>query len=446
MRRGVLALGCLLIGCGGTEGLSDLGSKFDAGHDAGRDVDAADATTTEDLGARDAGHLDLGPADTGSDDLGLDAGLVDASTSTHTALNLNDVSVLWPLPAAGDLRTDFLWVTPNAGESGPYFPVHRRDELPDPVADLPIQPGAAEMIVALRFDPCARADEMSPCEAQLRLVAQPVLFEGPDDAQMLDDSAMHLFYTLTEQDAANLASELRRLSTSSGISTAGPLGVHPVLQSEGAGGAFGTALRALVVANCRGDNLKQITTNTFAFDNWAFSRHEWANDHFTRQPLVGMTRPSETQDWLRRAGRDDLDDPAGLINPPSVNSFTYLLSADVYNNLDPMQRDLAVAVLAFLENPRRTIVDTSDCVSCHVGAQLSLYAERQGVDLSRAPEIYAPPSTIDSRLIIDRSVRGNLGNTIMFGYHQGRSGPPVPSISRRVINETAEVLVHLGEH
>lgn len=444
MRYLGLGLFCFLVGCSEGGGLSDSGSEFDTGRDFGADQGVADRGMA-DVPEADGG-VDSGAFDATADDLGLDAGLVDASTSTHTGLNLNDVSVLWPLPQAGDLRSDFLWVTPGTGESGPYFPVHRRDELPVPIADFPIQPGATEMVVALRFDPCARADEMSPCEAQLRLVAQPVIFTGPDDAQMLDDSAMHLFYTLNQQDAANVEAELRRLSDSSTISTAGPLGVHPVLQAQGAGGGFGSALRGLVVTNCRADNLKQITTNTFAFDNWAFSRHDWANDHFTRRPLVGMTTQSETQAWLRQASRDDLNDPAGLIDPPSVNSFAYLLSRDVYTNPDPVQRDVALAIMAFLQNPQRTIVDTSDCVSCHVGAQLALYAERQGLDFSQVPEVYAPPSTLDTRLIIAPSIQGNLGNTIMFGYHQGRAGPPVPSISQRVINETAEALVYLGDH
>ncbi len=108
-----------------------------------------------------------------------------------------------------------------------------------------------------------------------------------------------------------------------------------------------------------------------------------------------------------------------------------------------MQRQ-ALLALARLENPLVTINDASDCVSCHVGAQLSRFAERQGLSVSETAEAYVVPAGYDGRHLPGPGTSGNTGNTIMFGYHTDHTGATKASISRRVIFETIEVLRYLS--
>jgi hypothetical protein len=404
---------------------------------------------TEDAGPRDATENDASDAGFADASTEADAGAEDAAPAADAgseplALDLNDVSILVPLPRAGEPRAAFLWVTPRQGEVGPYFPAHRRDELPAPIGDLPLDPGEAEMVVGVRFDPCFRAVPGDPCEPQLRLVAQPVFYEGTADPSLTNDTALHLFYRLTEAEVADVLEALRAIKARSPVSTAGPLRVHPGLAEEGSEGSVGEAVRALVVAWCRADNLIRVTTNTFAFDNWMFSRFEWRNDHFEGQQLLRMTTPATVQAWLRQAFVDSLDDPAGTIDPAPVESFAYLRDRMSYATPDPIELERATALLSRIENPAVRLADEVDCVSCHVGAQLRVHAEAKGISFESAPDRYQPPPGVDVSLSRAPEMIGNLGVTIMFGHHHQVDGSVFPSISRRVIFETAEVVASLS--
>ncbi len=388
---------------------------------------------------RDAGVVaDVGPAD--------DADVL--ADAAPRPLAPNDVSILFPLPAPPQPRAHFLWLVPrDAAETGPYFPAHRVDELPALNADVPDSLGyPSAMVVALRYDPCARVAPGGPCAAQLRLIAQPVPYTGAAAPSMLDDSAAHLFYTLTASASRAVAQALADLAAASTVDTTGPLAVHPALLAEGPDGAFARGLRALVIAHCRSDNLTRVTVNAFAMDNWAFQQLAWRGDHLEREPLSHLAEPSESQAWLRQAERDSLDDPAGTITPAPLRSFAYLHDLASYAAPDPVRTASAVAVLARVENPRLTTPEGADCVSCHLASQTRTFAERQGLVFTGLPESYAPPPGIEAGLVQPPELRGNLGATILFGYNVStRNGRVQPSISRRVVFETAEVLRHLAE-
>jgi hypothetical protein len=303
------------------------------------------------------------------------------------------------------------------------------------------------MITSLRFDPCFPRLGGTPCEAQLRLVAQPV-FPGPDGPQMLDDAAAHLFYRLSSDEADLVITELVAIRAGSPVSTVGPLGVHPALAAD-PGGATGAAVRALVVAHARADNLMRITVNSFAMDNWGFRRFDRAADGtLQRQPIRGMVEAGDVQAWIRLAQRDSLDDPSGSIAPAPQNGFTHLLSSTSFAGgapVDPQRAASAAARLLAVENPDRTSPEDTDCASCHLATQARLFAERNGVAFTAATR-YQAPSGVSATLVLDPQLAGNLGATIAFGYHTRSNppSPPVPSISQRTVNESAAIAAFLG--
>ncbi len=352
-------------------------------------------------------------------------------------LDLNDVSILFPLPTSSVDRGQSLWLAPKPGEGGPYFPWELVDELPRLIADFPdTYPNA--MITGLRYDPCAPR-EGGGCDAQLRLVAQPVIVNGAS-VEMLEDTGVHLFYRLDSASSRDVVRSLVALRDASTESTSGRLRVHPGLASTD-NAAVAAAVHALVVQHCREETLFRITLNTFAFDNWGFAKFTYANGSLTREMLGNMQPDAVAQAWLRQAFVDDTNDPSGAIDPAPLHELPYLLQITNYAGgapKDPVLARKAAEALVRIENPDATITDEVDCVSCHVATPGRLFAQRNGVDFAVLPQ-YEAPAGYDTTLVLAPEVSGNLGNTISFGYHHMTTGALFPTISQRVINESAAI-------
>ncbi|MBP9087718.1 MAG: hypothetical protein KBG15_16465 [Kofleriaceae bacterium] len=368
--------------------------------------------------------------------------------ASATDLAANDVSILFPLPASSAQRRNVLWLVPKAGEQGPGFDPALIESLPNLNADLPSSLGyPSAMVTSLRFDPCFPRLDATPCQAQLRLVVQPVL-TGAASVQLLDDAAAHLFYQLTPADSANVVEALRTIKQLSTVSTAGALRVHPGLAAQ-PDGAAAQAVRNVVVTHCRTDNLIRISTNSFAMDNWGFSKFDMVAGTLQKQPLLHMQKPNTDQAWLRQAQRDSLDDPSGSISPPPSRSFGYLLALANYRNgmpVDSVQAQTAADILLAIENPTLKSTEDVDCVSCHLATQTRRFAARNGVSFNR-PSQYLDDSGAVPAVEFAPQLNGNLGSTIAFGWHTNSSGGanPVslPSISQRTANESAAVVAYL---
>lgn len=372
----------------------------------------------------------------------LDAGVL----MKVSEIELNDVSVLLPLPANVDERALGLWLLPPSGSAGPGFPSAFVGELPPLNADVPKAAGyPTVLIVGLRFDPCFQTD--TGCQAQLRLVGQPIQYLGGAPS-MLEDSAVHLFYELNAAEARSTLEALVALRSSSPVTTSGRLRVHPGLAHQGWGGPLATQLRSLVTTHCRIDNLIRLTLNVFAMDNWSFHRYEVVNGSLVKQTLKHLATPDDSQGWFRQAERDDTADPSGTVSPPpSGDDFSALLSATAYSDGKPVNASAAAEAakaLLRIENPRTHTAESTDCVSCHLTSSARRFAQRHGVSFS-LPERYESPVGLDTTIEFDSRADGNLGLTIQFGYHANTTRQPgtMPVISERVSFETAEVVARL---
>src|SRR5205085_10255508 len=127
----------------------------------------------------------------------------------------------FPLPkspaSAGYLKPE------DAGAKGPLLAKADYDKIPAfPHEGTDTLDYARMRVVAIRFDGCFPA--ATGCEPQIRMVMQPIA----DDGEALD-SAIHLFYRLTETELAEVVTGLRKLRALAPEQKDSPLDVSPAL-------------------------------------------------------------------------------------------------------------------------------------------------------------------------------------------------------------------------
>ena len=344
---------------------------------------------------------------------------------TAPKLGLNDVSVLVPVPASPDTPG---YLTPlSAGAKGELLPQAVYDEIPD----FPVTPSQGlnyerMRVVALRFDGCNL--KPSGCEAQLRLVMQPVTSGGK-----MRDSALHLFYSLTDQELAELVPELRRLRGLAPELADAPLDVHAGLVAQGMQGAYGTALSELVLSIAGEQNLTRMTFFLRAPPSnevWFFGGFERASGELTVMDIEGVGMGN--QQVLRTeidAGYDFTVNPTASVPKTERTLLTSAAAAAA------TEEERAAAFAAFLQvqNPRKFSADELSCAGCHLGTfVLEQTSATHGLSVSDFPEDAFSSSW-------DLSLRGGASQKASslraFGYFDAE-----PMIAQRVVNESAEVV------
>jgi hypothetical protein len=158
----------------------------------------------------------------------------------ETRWDLNDVSILLPLPKnEAEAETLFRLSTPSDGGKT-LFPAHVHEEV---VKSFPeAEQGRLRSLyrkwtaVSFRIDPCFRERLHEECERQIRVVWQPLQFVA--GRASYENAALHTLYPLTAEEWSALVEDFRRLKARSPKKTQGvALGVHPGLV-DGLGSAF----------------------------------------------------------------------------------------------------------------------------------------------------------------------------------------------------------------
>lgn len=354
-----------------------------------------------------------------------------------SALDLNDVSFLFPLPLSGE-RPLLLGLAAE-GKGGPLLSQALFAKLPPLMPDTPEAiTFEALRVVSARVDPCfpGSAPPAAPiCVPQLRLVVQPLeadpLFPG---AMTTADATLHLFYTLSEADFAAAVAELRALKALAGDATAGrPLDVHPVMLAQGLAGSYATALNALLLKFCGAASLSRI-----AFQAVNQQGNVWTFGAFNleRGALVADLIPRLTNQKVQGVQQSgSAASPAGgLIPAPANDDLDTLLSKRDTALADARTLERAVRQALIIEHPDRSSPQTIDCGSCHVASRaLSFATAQRGLDTTGWAERFVSPA---SRFNLSR-VDG-VGNDPFaqraFGYLGRKS-----ALSQRTINESAVV-------
>lgn len=342
------------------------------------------------------------------------------------ALGLNDVSVLVPIPAS-PAAPGALGPT-DAGARGELLTQAIYDKIPK----FGVKPSqgldyARMRAVAIRFDGCFPGK--SGCEEQIRLVMQPIT----DDGKTLD-SALHLFYRLTPDELPSLVQELRRMRTLAPEVKDAPLDVHAALAAQGLDGAYGKALRDLVLKRCGEQNFVRMTF----FLRAPPRQEEWFFGGFDRDPADGKMTQLDIVGVGKQNQRVDRPiTPEGYTytftpSPKTPEDIDVLLTSEAAKAATPEARQAALAGLMRIENPGKYGPDQLSCAGCHVATFVREATNKAfGLDGAKLPDAFT-----SSR---DLSLRGEARSTVSslraFGYFDDK-----PMIANRIVNESAAVV------
>jgi hypothetical protein len=375
-----------------------------------------------------------------------------ALAADATGFDTNDVSILFPLPATED---DLALLPSIAGPSGgrpllapeAFAAVHAYTN--DATGGTGIDAPEDWHVVALRFDPCAKANPRdSACKVEFRLVAQPLLFRPPFFDPGLGkrfedlDGGLHLIFELAPDAGQAVVQELARIRTlDPAHPTAGvPLGIHPSLRANGMSGAVGQAVRALVEKFADPVRLRDVAIfeNTGA-DVWRFAKASFVDGHLMRAPIPGGTGDAIQFDVVKisppAVGADNLN---AMIDSLGAKESFFELGEDVQAR--------AVDAAVRISNPAFHTPQTVDCVSCHQASRaLARVAVVKGDAFRKAlaenPNRFVAPAGVTA-VPLDPGIPGD---TIIDAHAFGYRGSTVAIIDATV-HDSAKVAAYLNAH
>ncbi len=279
-------------------------------------------------------------------------------------LGLADVSILYPLPATvggGDLPRvttamapdDLIAQAPLHGIGGASGAPRSLDEL---------------RVVALRVDPCFRRDD-GGCEAQLRLVAQPLAtsLEAP---YWLADRTVHLFYALDDEAFAATLEHVRALKRIAGdVTTGAPLDVHPVLIAQGLGGPYATQLTALIDEIAVLQRLSRVATMGLVKQEsmWQLTSFDVdADARLAARSIAGLAAPGRSLQIGGGGSSPELRLGSGNVAPVlDPDPMARLRSGWIVEHSERSVIEADVREMHRIEDPHRADARSVDCATCH---------------------------------------------------------------------------------
>ncbi|MBX3034702.1 MAG: hypothetical protein KF865_12335, partial [Bdellovibrionaceae bacterium] len=228
--------------------------------------------------------------------------------------NLNDVSILLPLPR-GSAEDALLWSPVTEGGQGPLLPPSLYKILPRISSDLDAQTlyTKALKVVSIRLDPCfAEGPAARACQRQVRVVMQPLVLESGQWTTL--DAALHVFYALSDREWMELVTKLRPADGRS-LTMGLPLQVHPAIAREGLQGPAWKNLSGALLPFLGARKIVRATAmsvnplGTF----WFFSGINASNGQWSRLKIPRV--PEETQGFFTDPGAMGQDVIRAAMNP-----------------------------------------------------------------------------------------------------------------------------------
>lgn len=364
--------------------------------------------------------------------------LVCSSLNAQTIdLDLNDVSVLLPLPSASEWS--LLPKADTVANRGVLLPKSIVVEKIPTLLQMVHNESLYQHIysVGFRIDPCFHEGPAPvKCKTQIRMIWQPLLKRG--EQTFTTDVTLHTFYELTAEDFKKLIQEIKQLKLQASVSTDGEaLLVNPVLKTEGLRGPYYNKLMAIIYQYIGQENLSRITfMQLFGGETvWFFGGIDIKNNEITR-----ITIPRINAAVQQFANTMTTTFKGGIAPAPKQADNLNIVLADS-NILDQTKEEDIINVVksAFkFENPNLHNPGTLDCVSCHVAQPVKVWALNKFPQLNLDSVSREFIYTADSNLLNTSPMQGNTNIARIFGYFENQ-----PIAAQRVINESAEVVKYL---
>lgn len=385
-------------------------------------------------------------------------GVADEALSDASNFDVNDVSLLFPLPSK-PRDIPLLLGLDASGQHGPLLSTEKFKKLlsyamPDANEDPTFHQRGFDdpntwRVVAVRVDPCAKTSvDSSECHVQLRLVTQAVVAEG--SSVSAEDQAIHLIYELPATEASGLVADLVALKKSSGdIKTAGkPLGVHPAMKAQGLTGAFTKRLEAFVLKYAGEQRLPFATVMlTLNAGTWRFAQGQNDSDGGFHQQGVPF---SSDQTITFRGTTGTVGNFILSVEPPATSADNVNVLVDSskgvgppgrFWKLTPSEQEAAVQAALRIDNPLKNTPSTTDCVSCHQASRGLVRVKGVGFlnAADRDENRYIAPSGLTTKFAADPSSGeytlrgfGYLHRTVVYTQGVVNSSANVVATIRRM--------------
>lgn len=375
--------------------------------------------------------------------------VVDETVGPTGPFTLSDVSVLFPLPPAGQ---DTLLKATTEGEHGALVPLALFEKMPLLVPGS-VGPGggpssaaqkadehARLRAVAMRVDPCFPSLSLpgAQCRRQVRLVFQMMLDSGERWSAM--DVGVHAFYDLPAADFDRLARRLDALKkTIPAPAGTAPLDVHPTIATEGLEGPYAKGLFAILLKEIGAARLVRLTMMALPQDQaeWSFQGFDVKDGKLVP---IGIAGTKTTEQAFHVLGYRDPASPNSIVlggmPMPAIGedqALDALLGPHGDNATPPSDDALAKAAAAAvrIENPTKHTAEDTSCVGCHTaGPARERYEAKTKTSLASHPDAFTSPFDLSSTT----KLKGDLKSLRAFGYRGS-----VPVLSQRVIHESAAV-------
>lgn len=368
-------------------------------------------------------------------------------TPVVTQFDLNDVSILVKRPRSSESKEGYLRLTSTTSE-GPLLTNAMYDDL---VAMLP-NPHPVKYedwaVSGIRIDDCARVLAALPCQAQIRLVLQPL----PQHLGF-GDQAVHIGFNIDESQKVAMFQEFLDLKKSAlPLSTNGPLGENPVLKNEGMTGPYATRMNSLVLKYALLSKIDRVSIMTSVqkreggstVGDWNFAASMPVKD----QKIIPSPIPcqSDKVNTFATSAATFLLPGSNQRIQPSMNGcpefdVTKLIVKKVEQADERELADKAIRI----NNPELTFFGSTTCVTCHLASRR--LDQKMGTGFSTKedgnPLRFVPPGDV-SKTIEASSERDNakLWGIRAFGW--GELGD-VPGITVYTLNDTMRVAHALNE-
>lgn len=366
-----------------------------------------------------------------------------AQAQNSTALELNDVSVLFPLPETTEWN-----LLPHASTEtlmGSLLDRSYVQRIPNLVENTPNDNIYDSLYaVGFRIDPCfAEGSAPLKCKQQIRIVWQVLQKEG--EVTSTHDVALHSFYELSENEFTQLVQKMRHLKSSAPTDdTVGYLTVNPLIKKLGLKSIYYKKMLETIFQFIGNKNLSRITYMRLQMQgkNWTFGGFEIV-DGLMKQisiPRVG----SIEQQFTNVASPRPHWFQGGIFPAPKEAENINILTRSS-RQLGPQDEEAIIEAVrsAFkFENPKLHNPGTVDCVSCHVAQPAKIWALRQypwlELDILSRDSIY---TNIKYNLRNMSPMQPRTDIVRSFGYFMN-----APFVSQRTINESAEVAEYIKQN